>query len=258
MISFLVKETYIKAFGHIFQQVKGIIMGGKISGWLSDCSLMVDEFKYIKSKISNGLRNEAEKLKYFRRYRDDCTTLNCENFLDIAREIYPPSLSLTQENDDSSKANVLDMEVNIQNLSCNTKIYCKTDHFPFDVISFPYLESNIDKSLCYRVYYGQIIRFQRLCSDRSDFELRTRHLGLILKDRGYELKRLEREFCKAISKYVREFQKWAIPDNLNSWFKNILNDQTRITLPQPVSMSFSQPPAGSIIQGNIQIHLSQP
>ena len=30
MISFLVKETYIKAFGHIFQQVKGIIMGGKI------------------------------------------------------------------------------------------------------------------------------------------------------------------------------------------------------------------------------------
>ena len=258
MISFLVKETYIKAFGHIFQQVKGIIMGGKISGWLSDCSLMVDEFKFIKSKISNGLRNEAEKLKYFRRYRDDCTTLNCENFLDIAREIYPPSLSLTQENDDSSKANVLDMEVNIQNLSCNTKIYCKTDHFPFDVISFPYLESNIDKSLCYRVYYGQIIRFQRLCSDRSDFELRTRHLGLILKDRGYELKRLEREFCKAISKYVREFQKWAIPDNLNSWFKNILNDQTRITLPQPVSMSFSQPPAGSIIQGNIQIHLSQP
>ena len=96
-------------------------MGGKISGWLSDCSLMVDEFKFIKSKISNGLRNEAEKLKYFRRYRDDCTTLNCENFLDIAREIYPPSLSLTQENDDPNKANVLDMEVNIQNLSCNTK-----------------------------------------------------------------------------------------------------------------------------------------
>ena len=233
-------------------------MGGKISGWLSDCSLMVDEFKFIKSKISNGLRNEAEKLKYFRRYRDDCTTLNCDNFLDIAREIYPPSLSLTQENDDPNKANVLDMEVNIQNLSCNTKIFCKTDHFPFDVISFPFLESNIDESLCYRVYYGQIIRFQRLCTERVDFELRTKHLGLILKDRGYKFKRLEREFCKAINKYAREFQKWAIPDNLNNWFKNIFITQTRTTTPQPVSMSFSQPPTGSIIQGNIQIHLSQP
>ena len=39
MISTLIKGTFIKAFGHIFQQVRGIIMGGKISGWLSDCSL---------------------------------------------------------------------------------------------------------------------------------------------------------------------------------------------------------------------------
>ena len=95
MISFLVKETYIKAFGHIFQQVKGIIMGGKISGWLSDCSLMVDEFLYIRNKITNDLNDQAIRLKYFRRYRDDCTTLNCSNFLDIAKDIYPPSLSLT-------------------------------------------------------------------------------------------------------------------------------------------------------------------
>ena len=82
------KETYIKAFGHIFQQVKGIIMGGKISGWLSDCSLMVDEFLYIRNKMSNGLNDQAIRLKFFRRYRDDCTTLNCQNFLDIAKDIY--------------------------------------------------------------------------------------------------------------------------------------------------------------------------
>ena len=137
------------------------------------------------------------------------------------------------------------------------KYFCRTDHCPFDVISFPFLESNIDESLCYRVYYSQIIRFQRLCTERLDFELRTRHLGLVLKDRGYKLIRLEKEFCKAINKYAREFQKWAIPVNLNNWFKDIFNEQTRITTLQPVSMSFSQPPAGSIIQGNTQIHLSQ-
>ena len=258
MISFLVKETYIKAFGNIFQQVKGIIMGGKISGWLSDCSLMVDEFLYVKNKISNGLRNEAMKLKYFRRYRDDCTTLNFDNFIDIAGEIYPPSLSLTQENDDPNFANVLDMEVNIRDLQCNTKIYCKTDHFPFEVISFPFLESNIDESLCYRVFYSQLIRFQRLCSEKRDFELRTRHLGLILKDRGYKLIQLKKEFCKAINKYIREFQKWAIPLNLNDWFKEIFNEQTRITTPRPALSSFSQPAVGLTTQGSIQIHSSQP
>ena len=46
MVDYLVRNTYVRAFGRIFRQIKGIIMGGKSSGWLSDCSLMVDEFRY--------------------------------------------------------------------------------------------------------------------------------------------------------------------------------------------------------------------
>ena len=92
-----------------------------------------------------------------------------------------------------------------------TKVYCKTDHFPFEVISFPFLESNIDNGLCYRVFYSQVIRFQRLCSNRCDFETRTNHLGIVLKGRGYTISRLEKEFCKAVRKYISEFQKWSLP-----------------------------------------------
>ena len=252
MITFLVKETYIKAFGHIFQQVKGIIMGGKISGWLSDCSLMVDEFKYIRNKIKNGQTEQANKLKYFRRYRDDCTTLNCENFILISKDIYPPSLSLTQENDNPLKANVLDMEVNISNTNCSTKIFCKTDHFPFEVITFPFLESSIDNNLCYRVFYSQIIRYQRLCTHRVDFEERTKLLGLTLQSRGYKLKLLEKQFCRVIDKYIKEFQKWAIPPNLNLWFKQIFNEA------RPIPISLSQPFAGPVNLPNTQTNLSQP
>ena len=51
MIEYLIENSYIKAFGYIFRQAKGIIMGGKSSGWLSDCSLMVDEHKYVINKI---------------------------------------------------------------------------------------------------------------------------------------------------------------------------------------------------------------
>ena len=94
MIEYLIKNSYIKAFGTIFRQAKGIIMGGKSSGWLSDCSLMVDEYKYVTNKIRNGLVEEADKLKYFRRYRDDCTSLDIGNFLTISQEIYPPSLTI--------------------------------------------------------------------------------------------------------------------------------------------------------------------
>ena len=196
-------------------------MTNKSSGWLSDCSLMVDEFRYIDSKVRAGLTEEADRLRFFRRYRDDCTTLILDNFLDIAREMYPPSLTLTQENDDDMGANVLDMVVNIQDDNIITKVFCKTDFFPFNVISLPFLDSNLDTNVCYRVFYGQIIRFQRLCSNLVDFEERTKFLANILLTRGYNKKLLQKQFCKALEKYIEEFQKWTIPLRFDNWFREI-------------------------------------
>ena len=195
--------------------------------------------------MTNRLNDQANKLKYFRRYRDDCTTLNCSNFIDISKDIYPLSLSLTQENDNPLQANVLDMEVNIENSSITTKIFCKTDHFPFEVISFPFLESNIDRNLCYRVFYSQILRFQRLCTLRIDFEERTKILGLLLLLRGYKRNTLEKQFCRVIDKYITEFQKWIIPLDLKIWFRKIFEEQpTDPILPSSTPMSFTQPSNG--------------
>ena len=223
MIDYLVKNSYIKAFGNIFRQGKGIIMGGKSSGWLSDCSLMVDEFKYVDNKIKNHLSSDADKLKFFRRYRDDCTSLNITNFLEIASDIYPPSLTLTQENDLPTKVNVLDMVAEIQEGKIISKVYCKTDFFPFSVISLPFLQSNLDNKICYNVFYGQVIRFQRLSSLRSDFEDRVKFLATILLDRSYRLSLLKKQFCRSVEKYSQEFQKWDIPSDLGKWFINIIN-----------------------------------
>ena len=114
------------------------------------------------------------------------------------------------------------MEVTISDGGINTKVYCKTDHFPFDVISLPFLSSNLDNAICYRVFYGQVIRFQRLTSDRIDFEVRTRSLANILIARGYNKDRLRNQFCKAIDKYMIEFCKWDIPLDLQLWFNQIL------------------------------------
>ena len=226
MIDYLVKNSYIKAFGNIFRQGKGIIMGGKSSGWLSDCSLMVDEFKYVDNKIKNHLSSDADKLKFFRRYRDDCTSLNITNFLEIASDIYPPSLTLTQENDLPTKVNVLDMVAEIQEGKIISKVYCKTDFFPFSVISLPFLQSNLDNKICYNVFYGQVVRFQRLSSLRSDFEDRVKFLATILLNRNYRLSLLKKQFCRSVEKYSLEFQKWDIPSDLGNWFINIINTRS--------------------------------
>jgi hypothetical protein len=142
--------------------------------------------------------------------------------LDIAQNIYPDSLSLTQENEDFSQANVLDMQVNITDSSIITKVYCKTDYFPFHVISLPFLDSNIADRISYLVFYSQVLRYERLSSKKIDFEERCRQLVQTLKSRNYKLDRLRKEFCRVIVKYRIEFMKWVIPENLASWFNEII------------------------------------
>ena len=115
------------------------------------------------------------------------------------------------------------MVAEIQEGRVVTKVYCKTDYFPFQVISLPFLESNLDNKICYRVFYGQVIRFQRLSSFKIDFEIRVRFLVTLLIDRGYKTSLLQRQFCRAIDKYLTEFQKWAIPLDLKSWFSTIID-----------------------------------
>ena len=77
---------------------------------------------------------------------------------------------MTQENDDDKRADVLDMDVSLRDRSVTTKVYCKADAFPFRVVAMPFLESNLDRGVCYRVFYGQVVRFQRLCTYREDFD----------------------------------------------------------------------------------------
>ena len=144
-----------------------------------------------------------------------------QNFLEIAGQIYPPSLSLTQENDNDKGADVLDMNVEIKDGLIRTKVYCKADAFPFRVVTMPFLESNLDKGVCYRVFYGQVVRFQRLCTYREDFELRTRHLLDLLCERGYKVSLLGRQFCRAVDKYISDFQQWELPTDVRGWFRNI-------------------------------------
>ena len=231
MIEYLIRNSYIKSLGSIFRQDRGMIMGGKSSGWLSDGSLMVDEFRYVEVKSKAGQVDEARRLENFCRYRDDCTVCNFSDFHNITSDIYPPSLSLTQENDDDRAADVLDMSVSInRDGSFVTKVYCKTDAFPFGVISLPFLDSNINPRLCYLVFYGQVLRYQRLCSFRGDFEDRVRILADELLNRGYNRRKLGHQFCRVIGKYMAEFQKWQVPINISNWFNHILTSTPTLFL----------------------------
>ena len=175
-----------------------------------------------------------------------CTALNIDNFQEIAKDIYPDSLELSQENDDFSKASVLDMDVSVVDGYFRTKVYNKTDSFPFEVVSMPFLNSNIDRQVCYKVFYSQVLRYERLCSFQLDFESRVRSLGVFLLKRGYRLAVLGREFVKVVRSYRTEFERWSVPTDSKRWFKYIITNLPSNTVtdssPGPNDNSFlSQP-----------------
>ena len=55
-------------------------------------------------------------------------------------------------------------------------MYNKTDDFDFEVINFPFPESNIHSNITYSVFSSQLLRYARLCSNYIDFKNRCKIL----------------------------------------------------------------------------------
>ena len=53
----------------------------------------------------------------------------------------------------------MDLHLSISDGFVKTKIYDKQDDFDFDIVNFPFLDSNVLRSASYGVYISQLIRF---------------------------------------------------------------------------------------------------
>ena len=70
---------------------------------------------------------------------------------------------------------------------------------------------------------GQIVvRSRGLVSTLAVRKLTVRFLANILIKRGYNINILQKKFCQAISKYASDFQKWSIPQDIKSWFYQVV------------------------------------
>ena len=110
-------------------QTKGIPMDGNASPLIADLYLSWLEYQYLSKLVRNKDFNLLHKLKYNSRYIDDIITPNVENFLEIAKHIYPTEISLEQTDNDSLHDTFLDLDI---------KVFHKVDLFDFEVISFPF------------------------------------------------------------------------------------------------------------------------
>ena len=110
----------------------------------------------------------------------------------------------------------------------------------------PFLDSNLSQRICYKVFYSQVLRYQRLCSYIGDFQERTKILGDALLGRGYRLEGLLKEFARVVYNYKSEFERWDIPLDIGFWFRTIIhnpltNNFTNSSLELNRITYFSQP-----------------
>ena len=159
------------------------------------------EYQYLSKLVRNKDFNLLHKLKYNSRYIDDIITPNVENFLEIAKHIYPTEIPLEQTDNDSLHDTFLDLDITVVNNRFCFKVFHKVDLFDFEVISFPFLESNIPQHICYNTFFSQLVRFSTICSNTSGFAERVHLIYQKLLKRNYDKKKLEKTFNKFTCHY---------------------------------------------------------
>ena len=113
-IDFLLDNTFVQFGPFMFHQIKGIPMGGNCSPLLADLYLTWLEFEYMENLNKN--KNEEEqvlvkKLSQNSRYIDDIACPNVENFLEIAKDIYPDDIPLEGNNSELKRDVFLDLDI---------------------------------------------------------------------------------------------------------------------------------------------------
>ena len=205
-------------------QTQGIPMGGNASPFIADLCLAWAEYCFIvelpKSKNPSDFEL-AKVLSNNSRYIDDISVVNFLGFGELSKRIYHKDLLLEESTFSYRYDNFLDLSVRVYADKFVMGIYHKVDDFNFEVINFPFPESNIHSKIGYNSFYSQLVRFFRLCNNIYDFCVRVRMLYRKLHTRGYSKSILSRFFLKFCSRYPIDI-KYNVSDG-NALWNSVLN-----------------------------------
>ena len=154
--------------------------------------------------------NQADVIKAFNltsRYLDDLLNIDNPHFEGMVNQIYPPELQINKANTSDTEASFLDLHLSISNGFVSSKIYDKRDEFDFDIVTFPFLDGDVQRRPSYGVYISQLIRFARVCSHVDDFNTRNKCLTAKLLKQGYRYHKLRKAFSKIYRRHYELISK---------------------------------------------------
>ena len=164
--------------GSYYKQINGVAMGTKMGP--NYANLFVG---YIEHQFFN--QYNGPKPDIYRRYIDDCvgavsSTREELNQFITAVNSFHPALKYTWEMSDTSLA-FLDIKVSVEGNGLCTSVHYK----PTDSHSYLLYSSSHPSHVKNSIPYSQFLRLRRLCSEDSDFSLKSEEMCEFFDKRGY-------------------------------------------------------------------------
>ena len=135
---------------------------------INSAPLLADLFLYTSDDFMLTTMKQditkAVSFGYTFRYIDDLFSVNNEGFGDYTSAIYPSELELKETTMASNEVCYLDTRMKHEDgrTLCHISVYDKRNDFNFQIVNFPYIDSNIPANPAYGVHISQLVRFARI------------------------------------------------------------------------------------------------
>ena len=196
MLNFLIDNIFVEFGGIVFQQIIGIPMGTNCAPLLADLFLYSYEAEFIQQLQKSVAKKQCRAFNLTYRYIDDVLSINNKRFDKYLDAIYPSELEIKETSDSPHFVNFLDLHLEISDDQLLTSLYDKRDDFNFNIVNFPFLDSNIPRSPAYGVFISQLVRYSRSSSGYTDFVKRSSQLAAKLTAQGFNVHQLRKSFKK--------------------------------------------------------------
>ena len=212
-INFIIDNSYIIFNGQVYRQIIGIPMGVSCAPHMANIFLHVSEYEFVDDLVTVNRVDDAALLTNLFRYQDDCIVFedldsDGENFFENNfSSIYPSSMELKNTNVGPRSCTYLDLYISIYRGKYNFRSYDKRRDFNFEVINYPYLNSNIPKNPSYGVFISQLVRLVKINCNIRYFKNDVTALVNKFIDQGFNKQLLVSKFKQFSKKYLGEWTK---------------------------------------------------
>jgi hypothetical protein len=169
MIVWLVDNIFLVNGKICRRQKSGIPMGTNPAPAFCNMYLYYYESTWIDKLVEKGLSHLALQYHLTFRLIDDVFSADNPDFDDFQKNCFPTQLNLKETTLVNGDLNFLGMKIKNMGHSLDFQVYDKKKDFPFEVVRYPHLLSEIPENICYGVFTSMLYRFYRINSSHTSF-----------------------------------------------------------------------------------------